>query len=88
MDELINLWRELTGGYSPNDIGMSLLADWKRQFNGTEIKEAMKIAVQRYITFNKKGEAAPKSVGQAFSKIGGICFNRRKQSTDLVYKSS
>lgn len=59
--------------WEPNDIGRQYIKRLFRQFTLIEVLEAVDIAFDYYY----KGDSETWNV--AFNKIGGICYNRKKQ---------
>lgn len=70
--------------YSVNEQGKVSVKKLLRRFDINEILEAVDIACSQYFKYVKSDEKTEKykldhsSVEYAFSKIGGICYNRRK----------
>lgn len=56
-----------------NDRGMATVMGWLKQFQLVEILDALDIAFAQYY----KGDTA--SGERILDKVGGICYNRRKQ---------
>lgn len=52
------------------------------RFGLDELLEAMRIAVNRYVEHDEEGVPTSESVGNAFDKLGGICFNRKRYRED------
>lgn len=59
--------------YRINNRGMATVMGWLKQFQLAEILDAIDIAFAQYY----KGDAD--SVETALAKVGGICYNRKKQ---------
>lgn len=55
-----------------SEIGRMNIKKLIKRFSFSEVYEATEIAIERYYKGNEK------SWNEAFDKIGGICFNRRK----------
>lgn len=60
-------------GQVPNDYGRARLKKLIRSFSFTEVVEAIDISFPYYY------DGSDESWNDAFNKIGGICYNRRKQ---------
>ncbi len=72
-------WTAISGwGLSPH--GQGRVRDLLRRFGLAETLEAMDISSDRYIARDDKGATTQASVSIAFSKIGGVCYNRRIQA--------
>jgi hypothetical protein len=52
------------------------------RFGLQEVLEAMRIAVRRYVKSTGSGAISQADVETAWSKIGGICHNRKRWSSD------
>lgn len=61
-------------GYGCNEHGKIRLKKLINQFSFTEVVEAIDISYSTYFKSNND-----KSWQKAFDKIGGVCYNRRKQ---------
>lgn len=83
-DQLAAYWSELVPGYSLNENGKKGLGRLRKSFELGEIMEAMKTAVNSYVTFHE-GAAEQESLEVAWKKIGGICRLNRldKESPGL-----
>lgn len=60
-------------GYVVKEAGVAKLRDLIRRFSFQEVIEAIDISFSRYFNNNSY------SFDRAFDKIGGVCYNRRKQ---------
>jgi len=76
IDQLSVFWSEQVPGYSLTDDGIKGLKKLKRKYELNEIMTAMKIATEQYLKF-ENGSPTKESVELAWSKVGGICNNRR-----------
>lgn len=72
VDSLMEYWISITGMYLTSE-GRETLASYYRRFGYNETYEAIEIAVNGY--FRNTVDSAE----DAFHKIGGICYNKRKQ---------
>lgn len=83
-DQLASYWAELVPGYSLNENGKKGLRRLRKSFELGEIMEAMKTAVNSYVTFHE-GAPEQESLEVAWKKIGGICRLNRldKENPDL-----
>ena len=74
--QLSDFWSEVVPGYSLNENGRKSLKKLKRKYEIDEIMRAMKIASEQYLRF-EDGSPTRESVEEAWSKISGICVNKR-----------
>jgi len=72
IDELCEQWSLLTG-YNVTDRGRLTMKSYLRRFGYEEVEEAIEIAVERYFRDDIESAAF------AYSKVGGICYNRARQ---------
>ena len=82
VDQLASYWEEKTPGLVLSDVGRQDLRKLVRKFGLSEVMEAMNIAADYYLRFDDEGNATPESFNIAFSKLGGICMNRRRERED------
>ena len=75
VDDLCEHWGLLTG-YHVGERGKRNIKSCYNRFGYDEVYEAISIAVERYF------EDDVESANEAFNKIGGICYNRKKQRED------
>lgn len=81
-DELADLWSSLLNEeFRLNETGLEGLRKLKSRFDVSEIISAMKIAVDSYVLYEDDAPT-PASVQNAWSKVGGICINRRRDKID------
>ena len=59
-----------------NDRGMATVMGWLKQFQLAEILDAIDIAFAQYYKGSRE------SAEKALDKVGGICYNRRKQKEE------
>ena len=71
-------WYKLTPGGTLNKAGLQSLAGLLRRFTVEEVVEAMDVAAERYLRWEDKSPTH-KSCEEAWDKIGGVAYNRRKQ---------
>ena len=69
-------WENLNGRFDLTDTGKGQVVILLKQFTFQEVLDAMDIAIVKYY----KGDR--RSIEFAFDKIGGICYNRRKQAEE------
>lgn len=79
--QLSDYWSELVDGFSLNEHGRKGLKKLERQFSIQEIMEAMRIAVDTYVSF-QDGSPTAESVETAWKKVGGVCTTRRREAED------
>ena len=63
-------------GFVLKDRGVAKLQELIRRFSFQEVIEAIDISFSKYY------DDSPWSFNKAFEKIGGVCYNRRKQRND------
>lgn len=78
MEGLQTMWVEMTG-YRLNHSGEKDLRKHIRSFGVAEVAEAMRIARDTYLVYTEDGTATDDSFEKAFTKLGGICNNRKQQ---------
>ncbi|MDX9715516.1 MAG: HNH endonuclease [Dissulfurispiraceae bacterium] len=84
IEKLCEHWHEVAPGFSINDNGKKKLNKLLREYPINEILEAMDIASEQYLQFDKKGNATDESWDLAYGKVGGIC-RIRKAKEDKPY---
>lgn len=72
IDDLEDYWIALTG-FELHGKGKRILRSYYNRFGYDEVRDAIMIAVDRYFRDNAV------SANDAFQKVGGICYNRKKQ---------
>lgn len=75
LEKAMEIFHECTG-YSINENGQNKISKWIKEFSLEEVLDAIDIAISAY--YNGDHE----STEIVFSKIPGICYNRRVQKTD------
>lgn len=82
--QLSDYWSEIVPGYSLNGNGLKSLKNLHKKYEIDEIMRAMKIASEQYLIFDDDSPTS-ESVELAWSKISGICSNKRleKENPDL-----
>ena len=60
-----------------SDKGRIDCREWIREFGFEEVCLAVNIALKQYLKFDKDGKPIQSSVNEIFSKISGICHNRK-----------
>jgi len=78
---LADKWTEYTK-YCLAPHGLTMLKKWVKKFPLEDILEAMDIAVDSYLKFDKTGQAIHESVDNAFTKMGGICHYKSVERKD------
>ena len=73
VDDLIDHWISITG-FEPSESNRKVMWSYYNRFGYDEVYDAIYIAVEKYFIDGDPGSAIT-----AYQKIGGICFNRRKQ---------
>lgn len=92
VDRLAEFWRKLVPGYSLSEHGRKGLEKLARQFEVSDIMEAIQIATSSYLEW-AAGKPTPASVEVAWKKVGGVCRVRELEKTkpylkDLYYVRS
>lgn len=88
LDDVCDYWAEVVDPYCLNDVGRLSMKKILYRFTVKEVLEAIDIASHSYLKYIKddkdKGnfKLDKQSVENAFSKIGGICYNRRKNNAE------
>jgi hypothetical protein len=77
IEKLAEYWDKMTPGLAINENGKSGIAKMIKRFSVDEITQAMDIAAGYYLRFNEDNKCTHDSVQNAFSKITGICYNKR-----------
>lgn len=82
-DDMVNavcqIWESYTNGVTINEQGRITIRKIIRRFGFLPAMEAAQISAERYLAFNGDGRVSMPSAKESFDKIGGICYNRRKQ---------
>jgi hypothetical protein len=81
-ENLAEYWSKLTGGYHLTDIGLTELRKLQRQFDITELMNAMRIAADTYFR-QEDGQFTRESVCRGWDKVGGICYVKKIRNPDL-----
>jgi hypothetical protein len=83
MDEAAAMWSELLRDrWALNENGRKDLRDLIGRFGLAQVLEGMRVAVSRYIEFDEHEMPTDKSTDIAWSKVGGICYNRARWKKD------
>lgn len=82
--QLADFWSDIIPGYSLNENGLKSLKKLHRKYKIEEIMRAIKIASEQYLVFENESPTS-ESVELAWSKLSGICANKRleKDNPDL-----
>ena len=81
LDHVAGYWESIAIGWSITPAGRTRLRKLLLDFTPEEITEAMDIAAFQYFRYEGEGshKVTGKSWSEAFSKIGGIAYNRRER---------
>ena len=77
VDYISDYWENMNGKYHLTDSGRGKVVILLKQFTLQEILDAIDIAVVKYY----RGDS--RSAEFTFHKIGGICYNRRKNREEI-----
>lgn len=82
--QLSDFWSEVAPGYSLNENGLKSSKTLHKKYQIDEILKAMKVASEQYLIFEDESPTS-ESVELAWSKLSGICSNKRleKENPDL-----
>lgn len=81
VNRLSEKWTDFTK-HSLTPHGLTILKKWVKKFPLEDILEAMDIAVDSYLKFDRNGRAIHESVDNAFTKMGGICHYKAVERKD------
>ena len=70
-----NIFRQNTS-WTANDHGKKTIKKWIKEFGLSEVMDAVEIAIDTYYDETEDGW------NNAFNKVSGICFNKRKQANN------
>lgn len=73
VEYICEYWAAKNGSYHLNEAGKATAMGLLKQFSLPEILDAIDISITQYYKGSKG------SIEYAFNKVGGICYNRRKQ---------
>jgi len=82
VDHLAEYWSNLAPGRVPNEMGRRNLKKWLRKYSLHEITQAMDVAAEQYLEFNRNGDATAESWEKGFDKIPAICQVERDSKED------
>ena len=82
VEEVASFFSEVMGGFILNESGRAGAKRLVKKFGLAEVLEAIRIAGDAYLRYDPQGDPTPESVEHAWDKVGGICWNRRQDSTD------
>jgi hypothetical protein len=85
LDDACNYWANMVSPFSLSEYGQLLMKKLLYRFSIKEVLEAIDIACHSYLKYVKHKEEFKldkNSVDNAFLKIGGICYNRRKNNAE------
>ena len=78
VDYICEYWERANGGnYSLNESGRATAMGYLKQFTLPEILDAIDISIEHYYCRGRYSEE--RNIEEAWNKVGGICYNRRKQ---------
>ena len=81
LERAAEFWSEaLDHHFSLNNVGREELQRLLNRYDLASVLEAMRIATSKYIRRDAEGVPTHDSVNQAWNKVGGICYNRRRWS--------
>jgi hypothetical protein len=75
-------WEESAPGFSVNENGRKLVAQWVKKFSIDEVTSAMDVAASQYLKQGTDGKVSADSWELGFSKIPGICRVERASKDD------
>lgn len=79
VDYICEYWENANGVYSLTDSGRATAMHYLKQFTLSEILDGIDIALAQYYKGKYAKSDEKKSIENAWQKVGGICYNRRKQ---------
>ena len=90
LSRVADYWSKHVPGYSLSEHGLRELKKLSHRFELQEILDAMQIATDQYLTYDKTGKLQQESVNAAWRKVSGICQTRRVEKKkpyirDLFY---
>lgn len=81
VDYICEYWKKANGGiYDLNESGRAIAMSYLKQFTLPEILDAIDISIERYYCRGRHSDE--ENINKAWSKVGGICYNRRKDKED------
>lgn len=88
LDDVCEYWADIVDPYCLNENGRLSMKKLLYRFTTKEVLEAIDIASHSYLKYVKDDKSEDNykldkgSVENAFNKIGGICYNRRKNNAE------
>ena len=79
---VVDFWHELAPDLVLTEAGVAEVRRLIDKFGVSEVCESMRIAAKQYLRFESDGRCIAESWCMAFDKVGGICFNRKREQTD------
>ena len=79
LDYICEYWAAANGSYSLTEHGKATAMSYLKQFSLQEILDGIDIALAQYYRGKYAKTDDAKSIENAWKKVGGICYNRRKQ---------
>ena len=79
LDYICEYWEDANGAYSLNEHGRATAMSYLKQFSLQEILDGIDIALAQYYKGKYAKADTAKSIENAWKKVGGICYNRKKQ---------
>lgn len=83
-DQVARFWSDTMDGAKLTRYGMKQFRKHLKKFGLAAVLEAVMIAADQYLRHDNRGRVIADSVEHAFAKVGGICFNRKQESTDPI----
>ena len=80
VDAIADYWENANGLFSLTDQGRATAMHYLKQFTLPEILDAIDISLAQY--YFKGSGPDNKRIENAWNKVGGICYNRRKQKEE------
>lgn len=84
LDLLVEHWTRRVPGWGVNAAGRAELRRLANRFEYDELIEAINVAADSYLEYDDEGGVIGPSAQNAWSKVGGIAYNRRLSKTDPV----
>lgn len=79
VDYICDYWEKANGyEFGLTEQGRATAMHYLKQFSLPEILDAIDIAISQYYRGNKRIGNAERNISNAWNKVGGICYNRRK----------
>ena len=79
VEYICDYWETANGQFSLNESGRAIAMHYLKQFSLPEILDGIDIALAQYFRGTKRIGNDKACIENAWNKVGGICYNRRKQ---------